>query len=57
MKKITFFLITLLTFSCSSIKFSNDYLTSLPNTSKLNFADGIKKNWHNLDLEKDSVQE
>jgi hypothetical protein len=30
MKKITFFLITLLTFSCSSIKFSNDYLTSLP---------------------------
>jgi subtilisin family serine protease len=55
MKKITFFLITLLTFSCSSIKFSNDYLTSLPNTSKLNFADGIKKNWHNLDLEKDSV--
>ena len=55
MKKIILVLITLLTFSCSSIKFSNDYLTSLPNTSKLNFADGIKKNWHNLDLEKDSV--
>ena len=55
MKKIILLLITLLTFSCSSIKFSNDYLTSLPNTSKLNFADGIKKNWHNLDLEKDSV--
>ena len=55
MKKIILVLITLLTFSCSSIKFSNDYLTSLPNTSKLNFEDVIKKNWHNLDLEKDSV--
>ena len=55
MKKIILVLITLLTFSCSSIKFSNDYLTSLPNTQKLNFEDVIKKNWHNLDLEKDSV--
>ena len=55
MKKIILVLITLLTFSCSSIKFSNDYLTSLPNTSKLNFEDTTRKNWHNLDLEIDSV--
>ena len=55
MKKIILLLITLLTFSCSSIKFSNDYLTSLPNTSKLNFEDTTRKNWHNLDLEIDSV--
>lgn len=55
MKKIILVLITLLTFSCSSIKFSNDYLTSLPNTSKLNFEDTTRKNWHNLDIEIDSV--
>ena len=55
MKKIILVLITLLTFSCSSIKFSNDYLTSLPNTSKLNFEDTTRKNWHNLDFEIDSV--
>jgi subtilisin family serine protease len=55
MKKIILLLITLLTFSCSSIKFSNDYLTSLPNTSKLNFEDTTRKNWHNLDFEIDSV--
>ena len=55
MKKIIFLLITLLTFSCSSIKFSNDYLTSSPNTSKINFKDTTRKNWHNLDFEIDSV--
>ena len=55
MKKIILVFITLLTFSCSSIKFSKDYLTSLPNTSKLNFEDTTRKNWHNLDLEIDSV--
>ena len=55
MKKIIFLLITILSFSCSSTKLSNDYLTSLSNTSKLNFENATKKNWHNLDLEKDSV--
>ena len=55
MNKIILLLITLLTFSCSSIKFSNNYLTSLPNTSKLNFEDTTRKNWHNLDFEIDSV--
>ena len=55
MKKIILVFITLLTFSCSSIKFSKDYLTSLPNTSKLNFEDTTRKNWHNLDIEIDSV--
>ena len=55
MKKIILVFITLLTFSCSSIKFSKDYLTSLPNTSKLSFEDTTRKNWHNLDIEIDSV--
>ena len=55
MKKFFFLFISLLIFSCSSIELTNDYLISSPNTLKLNFEEATKKNWHNLDLERDSV--
>ena len=43
MKKIILPLITLLTFSCSSIKFSKDYLTSLPKTETLTISESDAK--------------
>ncbi len=55
MKKIFLLFISFIIFSCSSVKFTNDYLTSSPNALKINFKEGMKKNWHNLDLETDSI--
>ena len=42
-------------FSCSTVKFKNDYLRSSENQIKLSFDDSIKSNWQNLDLATDSV--
>ena len=42
-------------FSCSTVKFKNDYLRSSENQIKLSFDNSIKSNWQNLDLATDSV--
>ena len=55
MQKISLLLISFLLFSCSSLKFPNEYLTSTSLNIKLKFNDLQKKNWHNLDLEQDSI--
>ena len=55
MKKKIFLLILIFNFSCSTVKFTNEYLTYDYDEIKLNFTDEKKKNWHNLDLEKDSI--
>ena len=55
MKKSFFLGITLLILSCSPVKLTNDYLISSSEKIKLNFDEIKKKNWHNLDLENDSV--
>ena len=54
--KQTFLLILIsITFSCSSIKFNNEFLTSSSPTLDIDFDETKLKNWHNLDLEKDSI--
>ena len=55
MKKISLLLFTILIYSCSSVKFTNDYLTASSANIKVKFDEVKKKNWHNLDLEKDSI--
>ena len=55
MKKISLLLFTILIYSCSSVKFTNDYLTASSLNIKAEFDEEQKKNWHNLDLEKDSI--
>ena len=55
MKKISLLLFTILIYSCSSVKFTNDYLTASSLNIKAEFDKEQKKNWHNLDLEKDSI--
>ena len=55
MKKNIFLLILIFNFSCSTVKFTNEYLVSKNDEIKLNFTDEKKMNWHNLDLEKDSI--
>ena len=55
MKKIIFLAFCITIYSCSSIKFTNDFLNS--NYKEFNFeiTDSQSRNWHNLDLEKDSI--
>ena len=54
--KIIIFLAFCLTFySCTSVKFTNDFLSSNQKEFKFEITDSQNKNWHNLDLEKDSV--
>ena len=55
MKKISLLLFTILIYSCSSVKFTNDYLTASSLNIKAEFDEEQKKNWHNLELEKDSI--
>ena len=55
MKKNLFLLILIFNFSCSTVKFTNEYLTNDYDEIELNFTDEKKNNWHNLDLEKDSI--
>ena len=55
MKNKFFLLIFIFNFSCSSVKFTNDYLTADSKKLDLNFNLDNKKNWQNLDLELDSV--
>ena len=55
MKKISLLLFTILIYSCNSVKFTNDYLTASSANIKVKFDEVKKKNWHNLDLEKDSI--
>ena len=55
MKNKFFLLIFIFNFSCSSVKFTNDYLTADSKKLDLNFNLDNKKNWQNLDLEIDSV--
>tara|TARA_X000001036_G_scaffold410453_1_gene422340 strand:+ start:118 stop:1695 length:1578 start_codon:yes stop_codon:yes gene_type:complete len=54
--KQTFVLILIsITFSCSSIKFNNEFLTSSNTTLNIDFDEIQLKNWYNLDLEQDSI--
>ena len=54
--KQTFVLILIsITFSCSSIKFNNEFLTSSNTTLNIDFEEIQLKNWYNLDLEQDSI--
>jgi hypothetical protein len=55
MKKTFFLILISITFSCSSIKFNNEFLTSSSPTLDIDFDEIKLKNWHNLDLEKDSI--
>jgi len=41
--------------SCSAIKLDYDYITSSNQEIKSSLSESDKKNWHNLDIEKDSV--
>ena len=55
MRKILYSIIFLPIISCSSIKFDNEFLKSSSSISIQDFNEIKMKNWHNLDLEKDSV--
>ena len=55
MKKTFFLILISITFSCSSIKFNNEFLTSSSPTLDIDFDEIKLKNWYNLDLEKDSI--
>ena len=55
MKRNIFLLILIFNLSCSTVKFTNDYLVYDYDEIELNFTEQQKKNWHNLDLEKDSI--
>lgn len=55
MKKIIFLALCLAIYSCTSIKFTNDFLSSNYKEFKFEITDSQNKNWHNLDLEKDSI--
>ena len=41
--------------SCNAIKLDYDYITSSNQEIKSSLSKSDKKNWHNLDIEKDSV--
>ena len=55
MKKIIFLAFCLTIYSCSTIKFTNDFLNLNYKEFKFEITDSQSKNWHNLDLEKDSI--
>ena len=55
MRKVFYTLIFLPILSCSSVKFDNELLASSSSISNLNFNELKMKNWHNLDLEQDSI--
>ena len=55
MKKISLLIFTIAIYSCSSVKFTNEYLTASSLNIEVKLNEEKKKNWHNLDLQKDSI--
>ena len=55
MKQILLILILLTTYSCSSIKFDYDYLNYSSSEIDKKFNESQRNNWHNLDLNYDSI--
>ncbi len=55
MKKILFILIILTTYSCSSIRFDYSYLNYSSSEIDKKFNESQRNNWHNLDLNYDSI--
>ena len=55
MKKILFILILITTYSCSSIRFDNSYLNYSGSEINKKFNESQRNNWHNLDLNYDSI--
>ena len=55
MKKILFILIILTTYSCSSISFDYSYLSYSSSEIDKKFNEAQRNNWHNLDLNYDSI--
>ena len=56
MKQILLILFVLTTYSCSSIKFDNDYLNYSSSEIDKKFNESQRNNWHNLDLNYDFSQ-
>ena len=55
MKKLFFGLIFLFLSSCNTLKLDYDYLSALDKDFKKSFNTEQKNNWHNLDIEIDSI--
>ena len=55
MKKILFILILITTYSCSSIRFDNSYLNYSGSEINKKFNESQRNDWHNLDLNHDSI--
>ena len=55
MNKTLLLTFTIIFVSCNAIKLDYDYITSSNQEIKSSLSKNDKKNWHNLDIEKDSV--